>query len=87
VRDDPLDKALVDLLRERDGDSTIVILEDGQRLDVRNIVWGYDQGDKYAHISTNVSPRLAGQPFDFFFTSQVQTVVDPGTGARLWEAK
>ena len=87
VEDDPLDKALIDLLRERDSQRTIVMLKDGQRLEVLNIAWGYDVGDKYAHVSTNISPSLTGLPFDFFFTSEVRTVLDPETGAQLWEAR
>jgi hypothetical protein len=86
VDDARLDKALVDLLRQRDGASTTVIFKDDRRLEVRNVACGYDEGDEYAHISTNVSPQVTGVPFDFFFTSEVQTVLDPGTGARLWEA-
>jgi len=84
--DDPLDSDLIDLLRRRDGVSTIFILQDGERLDVHNIAWGYDIGVRHAHVSTNVSPSLAGLQFDSFFTSEVLRVLDPETGSQLWSS-
>lgn len=34
----------------------------------------------YAHITTNASPFVAGQPIDFFFTDKVTHVRDASTG-------
>jgi hypothetical protein len=43
---------------------------------VRNIAWGYDIGDEFAHVTTNVSPAVEGASIDFFFTSEVRAVID-----------
>lgn len=72
----PLDSPLVDLLNEREGEQTTVLLRDGRQLDVRNIAWGYDQGDETAHVTTNCSPFVDGLPLVVFFTSDVQSVSD-----------
>lgn len=82
----PRDGALLRLLRARDGLLTEVALTDGTRLAVLNIAWGYDLGDEYAHVTTNVSPFVDGLPADFFSTESVAAVLDSVTGASLLEA-
>lgn len=38
---------------------------------------GYDEGDGFAHITTNISPSVAGANVDFFYTSDIVLVRDP----------
>jgi hypothetical protein len=79
------DDALIALLRQRDGLDTEVVLRDGRRVVVRNIAWGYDDSDDWAHVTTNVSPEVRGHSIDFFFTNDVAAVLDPPTGARIYD--
>jgi hypothetical protein len=73
---EPVDTALLDLLRARDGLLTHVLLADGKRLPVYDIAWGYDMGDEHAHVTTNISPPVDGRPIHFFFTSEVTGLLD-----------
>lgn len=81
---EPLDETLVDLLAARDGLETVVELDDSRRLRVLNIAWGYDSGDHYAHVTTNISPSAAGREPDFFFTNEVVSVEDADSGQLVW---
>ena len=72
---EPRDRELIELLRARDGRMTTVVLKDGRRCLVRDIVWGYDAGDEYAHATTNVSPGAPGLDVDFFSTTEIQHVL------------
>jgi hypothetical protein len=83
---EPADEALIDLLLGRDGQLSEVVLRDGRRLNVLNIAWGYDLGDEFAHVTTNCSPFVDGMSIDFFFTEDVSAVLDPRTGAALFQA-
>jgi hypothetical protein len=60
------------------------VLIDGQRYLVFNIAWGYDEGDEWAHVTTNISPRIEGEHVDFFFTSLVVAALDPSTDDLLY---
>jgi hypothetical protein len=51
-----LDRAVLATLRARDGQATTVVLKDGRSLEVLNIAWGYDEGEPFAHVTTNISP-------------------------------
>jgi len=53
-----------------------VVLAVGRRLDVRNVAWGYDMGDEYAHVTTNISPDVEEASIDVFFTNEVRAVLD-----------
>jgi hypothetical protein len=53
-------------------------------LTVFNIAWGYDMGDEYSHVTSNVSPAVEGSAVDWFFTNDVDHVLDPATGAILF---
>lgn len=75
----PWDLQVLAVLRSRDGTETFVDLSDGSRLSVLDIAWGYDLGDEYAHVTTNCSPGAAGWALEFFYTSQVISLVDPRT--------
>ncbi|MQA97255.1 MAG: hypothetical protein GEV11_22415 [Streptosporangiales bacterium] len=81
----PRDEAILRLLQDRAGQPTEVVLRDDTRLTVFNIAWGYDLGDEYAHVTTNISPDIEGAAVDFFFTSSVVAVRDPENGVVLLE--
>lgn len=79
----PRDDAIIRLLRDRDGVASEVVLHDGTELTVFNIAWGYDMGDEYAHVTTNISPDVDGASIDVFSTESVEKIVDPDTRAVL----
>ncbi|MGW6688713.1 hypothetical protein [Streptomyces sp. NPDC054961] len=62
-----------------------VILREGAQLTVFNIAWGYDLGDAYAHVTSNMSPPVEGATVDFFSTNSVVAILDPASGALLLE--
>ncbi|QJF52317.1 hypothetical protein [Roseobacter ponti] len=70
------DTALINKLVERDGTPTIAVLEDGEEYVIFNIVYGYDLGDEFAHITTNFDPQTAGASVDFFFTNELTALLD-----------
>jgi hypothetical protein len=70
----PLDGGLIRILVARDGAMTSVVLSSGRALSVFNIAWAYDEGESYAHVTTNVSPFIEGEPSDLFFTNEVVAV-------------
>ena len=80
----PRDSEVIDLFRDRDGMPTLVSLADGLVFTVHNVGWGYDTGDPYAHVSTNISPTVKGSSFDFFFTDEIARMTDPA-GQMLYE--
>ena len=79
----PRDDAILRMLQERDGMPSQVVLSDGETLTVFNIAWGYDFGDEFAHVTTNISPLITGQIIDFFSTESVKAIVDPATDTIL----
>ncbi|MFE7709760.1 hypothetical protein ACFU6I_29125 [Streptomyces sp. NPDC057486] len=81
----PRDETLLQVLQDRDGLPSEVVLDDGKRLTVFNIAWGYDLGDEYAHVTTNISPDVEGASTDFFQTGSVVAILDPVNGAVLFE--
>lgn len=83
----PEDKDLLALLKSRDGSPTLISMLDGKRYTVYNIAWGYDVGDAYAHITTNISPEVPGASIDFFFTDQVLDVREPSSETILYTSK
>ena len=48
-----------------------VLLRNSALLDVRNIAWGQDFGERGFHITTNISPYDPGLSSDFFSTRDV----------------
>jgi hypothetical protein len=83
---EPLDEVIINILRSRDSVPTVRV-RGGQVYVVYDIAWGYDMGDQYAHVTTNISPRVEDRPIDFFFTSEIERMVDPVTGSLLFEAE
>ena len=73
------------ILKRRCGEWSEVWLRDGRHVRVLNIAWGHDLGDPVAHVTTNISPSLAGAdlPVDFFQTDEVVRIIDPEIGA-VW---
>lgn len=80
----PRDEATLHVLRDRDGLLSEVVLSGDETLSVFNIAWGYDLGDGFAHVTTNISPEIAGTSIDFFSTEAVTAITDPETGATLF---
>jgi len=80
----PLDQVVISILRSRDSLPTEVWVEGGQTYVVYNIAWGYDIGDEYSHVTTNVSPPVEGRTIDFFLTNEIEEVIDPTTREVLW---
>ena len=56
----PADVDVISLLVQRDGKATLVTLKNGLGLTVHNIAWGYEIGDEYAHVTTNIDPEVDG---------------------------
>ena len=81
----PLDEDLIGLLCGRDGQETEAELQDGRRCRVLNIAWGYDAGDDYAHVTTNISPSVHGFDVDFFFTNEILRLRDPVGVEVIWQ--
>lgn len=79
------DKKLIEILKRRDTLHTKVELRDGKVINVWNIVHGYDPGDDFAHITTNIRPYQTDLKFDFFFTTEVAKVIDGDTGHIIVE--
>lgn len=82
----PADESLIRLMNRRGGLATLVRLRDGRTIRVFNIAWGYDYGDRYAHVSANVSPSIDTEEFDFFFSFEIAAITDPDSGAVIHDA-
>jgi hypothetical protein len=79
----PRDLEVLARLQGRDGSLTEVQLTDGRSVRVWNIAWGYDVGDSWAHITTNISPDIAGEDVDFISTHEVEAIRAPESGRLL----
>ena len=79
----PADTPLIKTLRRRDGLLTTVHLKDGSHSVVKDIAWGYDPGDEYAHITTNISPGGDGLSIDFFYSHAVVGLSDTHSGDTI----
>lgn len=69
------DNEILEQLKRRDGIETEIILKDGTKLLVWNIAWGYDLGDDFAHITTNISPNIENAEIDFFYTNEIEEII------------
>lgn len=81
---EPVDTDLINLLVTRDGAPTLVSVLEGDTFTVFNIAWGYDLGDEYAHVTTNVSPFIPDVQIAVFSTDRVTDVCDASTGTVLY---
>jgi len=79
------DKKIVEILKYRDALLTKLELRDGKVISVWNIAWGYDLGDDFAHITTNISPDQPGYEIDFFYTNNVAKIIDGDDGEIIAE--
>ena len=79
----PVDEAIIRLLRERDGRLTEVLLRDERRLRVLNVALGYDAGEAFAKVTANISPSGQGEGVDMFCTEDIVDLWDHETGERL----
>lgn len=79
----PRDESILQVLLAREGSPSSVILNGGTELIVVNIVYGYDLGDAYAHVTTNICPEVHGHSVDVFSTESVAAIVDPVTQELL----
>jgi hypothetical protein len=80
---EPADTPLIKTLRRRDGLLTTVHLKDGSHYVVKDIAWGYDLGDEFAHITTNTSPGGDGLSIDFFYSDAVVLLTDTHSGDTI----
>lgn len=68
------DENIIETFKSRDGLETKVELKNGKQLIVWNIAWGYNMGDDYAHITTNISPNVDKGSIDFFYTNEIAKI-------------
>jgi hypothetical protein len=62
-------------------------MEDNQALKVLDIAWGYDDGEEWAHITTNISPGPAEKgAIDFISTNRIVRILDE-EGTILFKQK
>ena len=70
----PKDQKIIDFFKKQNGVETKVELKNGTIISIWNIVWGYDIGDEYAHITSNISPTIDNSTIDFFYTSDIKNI-------------
>lgn len=82
----------LDILVQRCGDWSRVLLADGRCCMVHDLCWGYDSGEAVAHVTTNISPPDQEYDvefeygIDFFHADEVVKIEDVETGAVLFNA-
>jgi hypothetical protein len=69
------DQSIIDIFKSRDGLETKVELKNGKLISVWNIAWGYDIGDEFAHITSNISPNIDNATIDFFFSTEISKIL------------
>lgn len=84
---DYADEEIIQILKAQDGVWTVIEMKDGKRYRALDIAWGYDIGDEWAHITTNISPGREGAVIDFFYTSEISTLIDENSNNVLFQAK
>ncbi|MGB7176579.1 MAG: hypothetical protein WBD33_06995 [Xanthobacteraceae bacterium] len=73
------------VLRSRDRRLTSAAMTDGRIFQIMNIAWGRDDGADFDHVTTNISPRVAGLEVDFFHTREIDSLADED-GTVLFQA-
>ncbi|MGZ4055470.1 MAG: hypothetical protein ACXVPU_05570 [Bacteroidia bacterium] len=68
------DNHIIEFLKQSDGIETKIRLTNGKAFSVWNIAWGYDIGDEFAHITTNVSPKIDSAEIHSFNTNEIETI-------------
>ncbi|MFF1828257.1 hypothetical protein [Paenarthrobacter sp. NPDC058233] len=82
-----MDADIINLLAARGGVATRVYLENGTVYTVFNIAWGYDMGEPFAHVTTNISPEVKGAPIDVFCTEDIVQIRDESSDAIILETR
>ncbi len=73
------------ILQERCGKWTLVELNANRCLRVFDIAWGRDTGNRFDHITTNISPGpIEPHSIDFFYTSEITRITVPETAEILF---
>lgn len=80
-----IDQNIIDILISRDGQPTVVHLADKRVLKIWNIAWGYDIGDDFAHITTNISPEIKNSNIYYFNINEIQKIEDQTNGKTLYD--
>jgi len=75
---------LVSLLKARQGQLTLLELQNGATLHAFNSVYGRDMGDEWEHTTLNCSPTIDGEEIMLVWTSDVLRAIDPETSATLY---
>ncbi len=81
---EPKDGTIIAVLKKRDGLPTVVVTRSGERYHVMNVAWGYNLGDHYALLTTNMSPTLEGEKVEAFYTEEILEIKDAETGYTIF---
>lgn len=79
------DKILIETIRSQDGHELIIQLINGEIKTVWNIAWGYDNGDDFAHITTNISPAIKGASIDIFYSYDIARIIKVENNSTIYE--
>jgi len=80
------DDSMIAAFQDRDGLPTLVTFRDGSSMIVSNIAWGYDEGAKWAHVTSNISPAIDNASVGFFYASEILRLNDAETGGVVFQA-
>ncbi len=79
------DQHIIEIFKSTDQLEKAVYLDNNSILTVFNIAWGYDNGDEFAHITTNISPEIRNSEIDYFYTNEIQKIEDRTNGKTLYD--
>jgi hypothetical protein len=79
------DKKLIETIKNQDGNHLSIQLKNGEIKSVWNIAWGYDIGDDYAHITTNISPTIKGTSIDIFCSYEIARIMKVENNSTIYE--
>lgn len=79
------DEHIIKIFKTTDQIEKMVCLDNNSVLTVWNIAWGYDIGDEFAHITTNISPEIKNSNIDCFYTNEIQKIEDLTNGKILYD--
>lgn len=79
------DQHIIAIFKTTDQLEKAVYLDNNTILTVFNIAWGYDIGDEFAHITTNISPEILNSDIDYFYTNEIQKIEDRTNGKILYD--
>ncbi len=79
------DYEIIKLFKAFDQKPLEVVLDNNRSHTVFNIAWGYDIGDEFAHITTNISPAPQNQhTIDFFYSNDIEKIKNPESNEILY---